>query len=128
MKTHCTAFLGLLPPFSSNNTLKPAGLPKPRVLRCRDAIKRSIANAQFDSFSLVWYILAQYIIPYFKGDISSFPTADRVTQICLYKFAALWLTGRVAKFKIKKNRLNVCCIYSHQLTQQLTHDKVQDVT
>ena len=84
MKTHCTAFLGLLPPFSSNNTLKPAGLPKPRVLRCRDAIKRSIANAQFDSFSLVWYILAQYIIPYFKGDISSFPTADRVTQICLY--------------------------------------------
>ena len=89
MKTHCTAFLGLLPPFSSNNTLKPAGLPKPRVLRCRDAIKRSIDNAQFDSFSLVWYILAQYIIPYFKGDISSFPTADRVTQICLYKFAAL---------------------------------------
>ena len=50
MKTHCTAFLGLLPSFSSHNTLKPAGLPKPRVFRCREAI---IANAQFDSFSLV---------------------------------------------------------------------------
>ena len=50
MKTHCTAFLGLLPASSSHNTPKPAGLPKPRVLRCRDAIKQSIANAQFDSF------------------------------------------------------------------------------
>ena len=57
MKTHCTAFLGLLPASSSHNT--PAGLPKPRVLRCRDASKQSVANAQFDSFSLVWYILAQ---------------------------------------------------------------------
>ena len=28
--------------------------------------------------------------------------------------------------KIKKNRLNICCIYSHQQTQQLAHDKVQD--
>ena len=52
MKTHCTAFLGLLPAFSSHNTLKPAGLTKPRVLRSRDAIKRSTGNAQFDSFSL----------------------------------------------------------------------------
>ena len=43
-------------------------------------------------FSLVWYILAQQIIPYFKANISSFPTADRLTQICLYKFAASWLT------------------------------------
>ena len=52
MKTHCTAFLGLLPAFSSHNTLKPAGLTKPRVLRSRDAINRSTGNAQFDSFSL----------------------------------------------------------------------------
>ena len=74
MKTHCTAFLGLFPSFSSHNTLKPAALPKPRVFRCREAI---IANAQFDSFSLVWYILAQYIIPYFKADISSVPKVDR---------------------------------------------------
>ena len=51
MKTYCTAFLGLLPASSSHNT--PAGLPKPRVLRCRDASKQSVANAQFDSFSLV---------------------------------------------------------------------------
>ena len=51
------------------------------VLRCRDAIKRSIAYAQFDSFSLFWYVLAQYIIPYFKADISSFPKADLLTQV-----------------------------------------------
>ena len=86
------AFLSLLPVFSSHNTHKRPGLPKPRVLRWRDAINQSIANAQFDSFSLVWYILAQYIIPYFKAAISSFPTADRLAQICLYKFAAWWLT------------------------------------
>ena len=97
------------------------------VLRCRDAIKRSIAYAQFDSFSLFWYILAQYIIPYFKADISSFPTGDRWKQISLY-ISLLhhdW-QSRVAKLKIKKNRLNICCIYSHQLRQQLAHDKVQD--
>ena len=72
-------------------------------------------------------ILAQYIIPYFKADISLFPKGDRLTQISLY-ISLLhhdW-QSRVAKFKIKKNRLNICCIYSHQLTQQLAHDKVQD--
>ena len=53
MKTHCMAFLSLLPVFSSHNTHKRPGLPKPRVLRWRDAINQSIANAQFDSFSLV---------------------------------------------------------------------------
>ena len=53
-------------------------LLKDRVLICRDAIKRSI--------------LAQYLIPYFKADISLFPTPDRLTQISLYKFAASWLT------------------------------------
>ena len=72
-------------------------------------------------------ILAQYIIPYFKADISLFPKGDRLTQISLY-ISLLhhdW-ESRVAKFKIKKNRLNICCIYSHQLRQQLAHDKVQD--
>ena len=59
MKTHCMTFLGLLPVFSSYNTHKHPGLTKPRVLRWRDAINQTIANAQFDSFSLVWYILAQ---------------------------------------------------------------------
>ena len=49
-------------------------LLKDHVLICRDAIKRSI--------------LAQYFIPYFKADISLFPTGDRLTQISLYKFAA----------------------------------------
>ena len=97
MKTHCTAFLGLLPTFSSHNTLKPAGLPKPRVFRCREAIKQSIANAQFDSFSLVWYILAQYIIPYFKADISSVPKVDRLTQICLYKFF-FWVSSLISLY------------------------------
>ena len=43
---------------------------KDRVLICGDAIKRSI--------------LAQYIIPYFKADISLFSTADRLTQISVY--------------------------------------------
>ena len=88
-------------------------LLKDRALICRDAIKRSI--------------LAQYIIPYFKADISLFPKGDRLTQISLY-ISLLhhdW-QSRVAKFKIKKNGRNVCCIYSHQLTQQLAHDKVQD--
>ena len=71
MKTHCTAFLGLPSAFSRHNTLKPAGLLKNRVLLCRDAIiKRSI--------------LAQYILPSFKADISLFPTGDRLTQISLY--------------------------------------------
>ena len=56
----------------------PSLLLKDRVLICRSAIKRSI--------------LAQYIIPYFKADISLFPTGDRLTQISLYKFAASWLT------------------------------------
>ena len=91
----------------------PSLLLKDRVLICRDAIKRSI--------------LAQYIIPYFKADISLFPKGDRLTQISLY-ISLLhhdW-ESRVAKFKIKKNGRNVCCIYSHQLTQQLAHDKVQD--
>ena len=72
-------------------------------------------------------ILAQYIIPYFKADISLFPKGDRLTQISLY-ISLLhhdW-QSRVAKFKIKKNGRNVCCIYSHQLRQQLAHDKVQD--
>ena len=32
MKTHGTAFFGLLPAFSSHNTLTPAGLPKPHLL------------------------------------------------------------------------------------------------
>ena len=45
MKTHCMTFLGLLPVFSSYNTHKHPGLPKPRVLRWRDAINQSIANA-----------------------------------------------------------------------------------
>ena len=48
----------------------PSLLLKDRVLICRDAIKRSI--------------LAQYIIPYFKADISLFPKGDRLTQISLY--------------------------------------------
>ena len=48
----------------------PSLLLKDRVLICRDAIKRSI--------------LAQYFIPYFKADISLFPTGDRLTQISLY--------------------------------------------
>ena len=72
-------------------------------------------------------ILAQYIIPYFKADISLFPKGDRLTQISLY-ISLLhhdW-QSRVAKFKIKKNGRNTSCIYSHQLTQQLAHDKVQD--
>ena len=93
--------------------LKPSRLLKRHVLICRDAIKRSI--------------LAQYIIPYFKADISLFPKGDRLTQISLY-ISLLhhdW-QSRVAKFKIKKNGRNVCCIYSHQLTQQLAHDKLQD--
>ena len=74
MKTHRIAFLGLLPAFSRHNTLKPSRLLKPRALICRDAIKHSI--------------LAQYIISYFNADISLFPTGDRLTEICLYKFAA----------------------------------------
>ena len=45
----------------------PSLLLKDRVLICRDAIKRSI--------------LAQYIIPYFKADISLFPKGDRLTQL-----------------------------------------------
>ena len=53
MKTHCMTFLGLLPVFSSHNTHKHPGLSKPRVLRWREAINQSVANAQFDSFSLV---------------------------------------------------------------------------
>ena len=64
-KTHCTAFLGLLPSSSSHNTLKPAGLPKPRVLRCRDVNKQSIANAQFDSvifISLIYFSPIDYPI------------------------------------------------------------------
>ena len=45
-------------------------------------------------------ILAQYIIPYFKADISLFPKGDRLTQISLY-ISLLhhdW-QSRVAKFK-----------------------------
>ena len=86
---------------------------KDRVLICRDAIKRSI--------------LAPYLIPYFKADISLFPRGDRLTQISPY-ISLLhhdW-QSRVPKFEIKKNRLNICCIYSHQLKQQLALDKVQD--
>ena len=108
------------PPLTPQSTLDacfqnffPSLLLKDRVLICPDAIKRSI--------------LAQYIIPYFKADISSFPTGDRWKQISLY-ISLLhhdW-QSRVAKLKIKKNRLNICCIYSHQLRQQLAHDKVQD--
>ena len=45
----------------------PSLLLKDRVLICRNAIKRSI--------------LAQYIIPYFKADISLFPKGDRLTQL-----------------------------------------------
>ena len=88
-------------------------LLKDRVLICRDAIKRSI--------------LAQYLMPYFKADISLSPTGDRLTQIslCISLLHHDW-QSRVAKFKIKKNRLSILCIYSHQLRQQLAHDKVQD--
>ena len=108
------------PPLTPQTTLDacfqnffPSLLLKDRVLICRDAIKRSI--------------LAQYIIPYFKADISLFPTGDRLTQISPY-ISLLhhdW-QSRVTKFEIKKNRLNICCIYSHQLKQQLALDKVQD--
>ena len=48
----------------------PSLLLKDGVLICRDAVKRSI--------------LAKYIIPYFKADISLFPTGDRLTQISPY--------------------------------------------
>ena len=65
------------PPLTPQTTLdacfqnfSPSLLLKDRVLICRDAIKRSI--------------LAQYIIPYFKADISFFSTGDRSTQISLY--------------------------------------------
>ena len=62
---------------------------KDRVLICGDGIKRSI--------------LAQYIIPYFKADISLFPTADRLTQISLYiSLLHHDLQNTVAKLKIKK--------------------------
>ena len=64
----------------------PSLLLKDRVLICCDAIERSI--------------LAQYFIPYFKADISLFPTADRLTQISPY-ISLLhhdW-QSRVAKFK-----------------------------
>ena len=108
------------PPLTPQTTLDacfqnffPSLLLIDRVLIFRDAIKRSI--------------LAQNIIPYFKADISLFPTGDRLTQISLY-ISLLhhdW-QSRVAKFKMKKNRLNIRCIYSHQLRQQLAHDKVQD--
>ena len=67
----------------------PSSLLKDRVLICRDAIKRSI--------------LAQYLMPYFKADISLFPTGDRLTQISPY-ISLLhhdW-QSRVAKFEIKK--------------------------
>lgn len=53
MKTHRRPFSACFPHLVDIQiTLKPAGLPKPHVLRCRNAIKQSIANAQFDSFSL----------------------------------------------------------------------------
>ena len=108
------------PPLTPQTTLDacfqnffPSLLLKDRVLICRDAIKRSI--------------LAPYLIPYFKADISLFPRGDRLTQISPY-ISLLhhdW-QSRVPKFEIKKNRLNICCIYSHQLKQQLALDKVQD--
>ena len=67
----------------------PGLLLKDRVLICRSAIKRSI--------------LAQYLIPYFKADISLFPTADRLTQISLYiSLLHHDLQNTVAKLKIKK--------------------------
>ena len=108
------------PPLTPQTTLDacfqnffPTLFLKDRVLICGDAIKRSI--------------FAQYIIPYFKADISLFSTADRLTQISVYISLPHhdW-QSRVAKFKIKKNRMNICCICSHQLTQQLAHDKLQD--
>ena len=65
------------PPLTPQTTLEacfqnlfPSLSLKYRVFICRDAIKRSI--------------LAQYIIPYFKADISLFPKGDRLTQISLY--------------------------------------------
>ena len=118
----------------------PSLLLKDRVLICRNAIKRSI--------------LAQYIIPYFKADISLFPKGDRLTQlpiphlthfhymqpyisspwvttqVCLFKVApqAIMITsGRAESLNVKKkNHQNICSICSHLLTQQLVNDKVQD--
>ena len=65
------------PPLTLQTTLDacfqnffPSLLLKDRVLICRDAIKRSI--------------LAIYLMPYFKADISLFPTGDRLTQISPY--------------------------------------------
>ena len=48
----------------------PSFLLKDCVFICRDAIERSF--------------LTQYIIPYFKAEISLFRTGDRLTQIPMY--------------------------------------------
>ena len=55
----------------------------------------------------------------------TYPHSNRICPSTRIRYiSGLFLLHRT--IPLNRNRLNICCIYSHQLRQQLTHDKVQD--
>ena len=55
----------------------------------------------------------------------TYPHSNRICSSTRnWHISGLFLLHRT--IPLNRNRLNICCIYSHQLRQQLTHDKVQD--